>query len=148
MELFKSLLNDEAAKIIDAITMLVPGILVGVVFFTTIVIIRKVQKSQMSIEDSVSWIIWNLIFIVLMGLLLWEPSKQVLTSIAEAMGIDSPILVVVLWVVIFMFGKIVSLNIKISKTNTKLTQTIQELAAFKHEIEKENMTERIFRNDR
>lgn len=148
MRLFNTQLSDDTQKLFDTITFLVPIILVAVVFLTTIVIIRKIQKSQMSIEDSVSWIIWNLVFILSMIALIWDPSKALLTDIAKEMGIGSPILVIVLWVIIFMFAKIVSLNIKISKTNAKLTQTIQEFAAFKHEIDNENTTQRVFRNNR
>lgn len=135
MNLF-SLFNDEPVKaVVDAIAMLVPGILTALVFITTIVIIVKVQKSQMAIEDSVSWVVWNIFFIITMFALLWGPSKAVLKQIADHMGFQSPILVVILWVIMFMFTKIVSLNIKLSKTNTKLNQSIQEMALFKKELE-------------
>lgn len=97
-----------------------------VVFYT----IRKIRKSQLNIDDSVFWIGFSVM------LLIMSIFPQVVTFFTQLLGIASPVNFVFLFVIFLIIIKLFKLAIDLSITKHRLNHLIQRIAIINHDVEK------------
>lgn len=115
------------------IVLIVASILV--VFYT----IRKIRKSQLNIDDSVFWIGFSVM------LLIMSIFPQVVTFFTQLLGIASPVNFVFLFVIFLIIIKLFKLAIDLSITKHRLNHLIQRIAIINHDVEKN--TQRLLNGD-
>lgn len=106
-----------------------------VVFYT----IRKIRKSQLNIDDSVFWIGFSVM------LLIMSIFPQVVTFFTQLLGIASPVNFVFLFVIFLIIIKLFKLAIDLSITKHRLNHLIQRIAIINHDVEKN--TQRLLNGD-
>lgn len=115
------------------IVLIVASVLV--VFYT----IRKIRKSQLNIDDSVFWIGFSVM------LLIMSIFPQVVTFFTQLLGIASPVNFVFLFVIFLILIKLFKLAIDLSITKHRLNHLIQRIAIINHDVEKN--TQRLLNGD-
>ena len=85
-------------------------------------VLRRVRKSRMRTEDSVFWLTFSLI-LVLMGLL-----PNLVTGLAEIIGVMSAANLVFLIVIFLLIIKLFMMDQRISALQQKMTETAQRVA--------------------
>jgi hypothetical protein len=103
-----------------------------VVFYT----IRKIRKSQLNIDDSVFWIGFSVM------LLIMSIFPQIVTFFTHLLGIASPVNFVFLFVIFLILIKLFKLAIDISITKHRLNHLIQRIAIINHDVD-ENTSKRL-----
>lgn len=102
-------------------------ILAVVSIITTFYVIRKIRKSQMQIEDSVFWIVFSVILVILSifpQLALWA---------SVTIGIMSPANFVFVSIIFILLIKIFSLSLKLSQLELKIHTLAQKSAITEYE---------------
>ena len=89
---------------------------------TAVYVLRRVRKSRMRTEDSVFWLAFSLI-LVLMGLL-----PNLVTGLAEIIGVMSAANLVFLIVIFLLIIKLFMMDQRISALQQKMTETAQRVA--------------------
>ena len=92
---------------------------------TFVYILRRIHKSQIQIQDSVFWIMFS--FVVLLMALF----PGVIISLADVLGIQSPVNFVFLVFIFFAYIKIFSMTIKIATLENKIKAMAFEIAMHK-----------------
>lgn len=100
-------------------------LLVLISIFSSIYVIKKIRSSQMKIEDSFFW--FSLVFLVL--ILSFIPNIAI--YLAELIGVESPVNLVYLIMLIITFAKLFSLALKCSQLNHKIEILVEEFAIWK-----------------
>ena len=85
-------------------------------------VLRRVRKSRMRTEDSVFWLTFSLI-LVLMGLL-----PNLVTRLAEVIGVMSAANLVFLIVIFLLIIKLFMMDQRISALQRQMTETAQRVA--------------------
>lgn len=91
-------------------------------------VMRKVRKTQMSIDDSLFWILFCL-FIVVIGLF-----PKIMMEGARKIGVESPVNFVFLIIIFILIIKLFSQSIKLSQMENKLKNVIQQIAIREKEL--------------
>lgn len=112
------------------IVLIVASVLV--VFYT----IRKIRKSQLNIDDSVFWIGFSVM------LLIMSIFPQIVTFFTHLLGIASPVNFVFLFVIFLILIKLFKLAIDLSITKHRLNHLIQRIAIINHDVD-ENTSKRL-----
>ena len=112
------------------IVLIVASVLV--VFYT----IRKIRKSQLNIDDSVFWIGFSVM------LLIMSIFPQIVTFFTRLLGIASPVNFVFLFVIFLILIKLFKLAIDLSITKHRLNHLIQRIAIINHDVD-ENTSKRL-----
>ena len=112
------------------IVLIVASVLV--VFYT----IRKIRKSQLNIDDSVFWIGFSVM------LLIMSIFPQIVTFFTHLLGIASPVNFVFLFVIFLILIKLFKLAIDLSVTKHRLNHLIQRIAIINHDVD-ENTSKRL-----
>ena len=99
---------------------------------TACYVLRRVRKSRMRTEDSVFWLVFSLI-LVLMGLF-----PALVTALAARMGVMSAANLVFLIVIFLLIIKLFLMDQRISRLQRQMTETAQTVA----------MTEKAEKNTR
>ena len=89
---------------------------------TAIYVLRRVRKSRMRTEDSVFWLVFSLI-LVLMGLL-----PDLVTRLASQIGVMSAANLVFLIVIFLLIIKLFLMDQRISALHRQMTETAQTVA--------------------
>ena len=89
---------------------------------TAVYVLRRVRKSRMRTEDSVFWLTFSLI-LVLMGLL-----PNLVTGLAEMIGVMSAANLVFLIGIFLLIIKLFMMDQRISALQQKMTETAQRVA--------------------
>ena len=103
-----------------------------VVFYT----IRKIRKSQLNIDDSVFWIGFSVM------LLIMSIFPQLVEFFTKLLGIASPVNFVFLFVIFLILIKLFKLAIDLSVTKHRLNHLIQRIAIINHDVD-ENTLKRL-----
>lgn len=98
---------------------------------TAFYVLRRVRKSKMRTEDSVFWLVFSLI-LVLMGLL-----PNLVTRLASWMGVISAANLVFLIVIFLLIIKLFLMDQRISALQRQTTETAQAVAIQKLEKQDE-----------
>ncbi|MBR5108638.1 MAG: DUF2304 domain-containing protein [Clostridia bacterium] len=85
-------------------------------------VLLRIRKSKMQIDDSVFWLFFSCI-LLLIGVF---PNIAIFFSIL--LGVQSPANLVFLTIIFLLTIRIFLLDLRISKLNHQLTQTIQSIA--------------------
>ncbi len=91
-------------------------------FLTALYVLQRVRKSQMRTEDSVFWLVFSLI-LVLMGLL-----PNLVTRLAYIIGVMSAANLVFLIVIFLLIIKLFLMDQRISTLQRQVTDTAQAVA--------------------
>lgn len=89
---------------------------------TAVYVLRRVRKSRLRTEDSVFWLFFSLI-LVLMGLL-----PDLVTRLASWMGVLSAANLVFLIVIFFLMIKLFLMDQRIAALQRQVTETAQAVA--------------------
>ena len=89
---------------------------------TAVYVLRRVRRSRMRSEDSVFWLSFSLI-LVLMGLF-----PNLVTRLADLMGVISAANLVFLIVIFFLLIKLFLMDQRISALQRQVTETAQAVA--------------------
>lgn len=98
--------------------------------------IKKIRKSQLNIDDSVYWIGFSLILLVM------SIFPIIPTFFSELLGIASPVNFVYLLVIALIMLKLFKLAIELSITKRRLNHLIQRIAILNHDVD-ENTENRL-----
>lgn len=98
--------------------------------------IRKIRKSQLGIDDSVFWIGFSVLLLVM------SIFPQIPTYFSKLLGFMSPINFVLLLVIFLVLVKLFKLAIDLSVTKQRLNSLIQRIAILNHEVD-ENTSQRL-----
>lgn len=98
--------------------------------------IRKIRKSQLGIDDSVFWIGFSVLLLVM------SIFPQIPTYFSRLLGFMSPINFVLLLVIFLVLIKLFKLAIDLSVTKQRLNSLIQRIAILNHEVD-ENTSQRL-----
>lgn len=99
---------------------------------TALYVFRKIRKSQMQISDSLFWIIFSCILVVL------SIFPQIAIYACGWLGVLSPVNFVYLAIIFLLLLKVFSMSIKISVLDNKLQNLVQEYAIRRNIEEKED----------
>ena len=106
---------------------------------TAIYVLRKVRKSKMRTEDSVFWLLFSAV-LVLLGLI-----PEIAMRVSQWVGIQSPANLVFLVVIFLLIIKLFLMDHQISRLHNQLTHVAQHIAIEKLDEEtraKENTSDR------
>ena len=109
--------------------MMLRGLLIIGSLLTAFYVLRRVRRSRMRTEDSVFWLLFSLI-LVIMGLL-----PDLVTSLADWMGVMSAANLVFLIVIFFLIMKLFLMDQRISVLQRQVTETAQQVAIQGREAE-------------
>lgn len=98
--------------------------------------IKKIRKSQLNIDDSVFWIGFSIL------LLIMSIFPQVPTFFSNLLGIATPVNFVFLFVIALVLIKLFKLAIDLSTTKHRLNHLIQRIAILNHDVD-ENTNNRL-----
>lgn len=98
--------------------------------------IRKIRKSQLNIDDSVYWIGFAVILLVM------SIFPIIPTFFSELLGIASPVNFVYLLVIALIMFKLFQIAIELSITKRRLNHLIQRIAILNHDVD-ENTENRL-----
>ena len=103
-----------------------------VMFYT----IRKIRKSQLNIDDSIFWIGFSVLLVVI------SIFPQIPIFFSKLLNIESPVNFVFLFIIFLIIVKLFKLAIELSITKHRLNSLVQKIALLNHEVE-ENTTLRL-----
>lgn len=91
-------------------------------------VLRKIRKSQIQIEDSIFWIVFSGIILIL------SIFPQIAYFCSGMIGIESPVNFVFLVFIFILLFKIFLMSIKISQMEDKMRNLVQNIAIHNEEI--------------
>lgn len=103
---------------------------------TFAVIVQKIRRSRMRIEDSIFWVILCLMFVV------FALFPRVADTLAAMLGIYSTANFLFLFTIFILIMKLFSMSITISVLETKLKELAQNEALEKYEVQNEKEEEK------
>ena len=89
---------------------------------TAVYVLRKVRKSKMRTEDSVFWLLFSLILVVL-GVF-----PGIAIHVSEWIGVQSPANLVFLVVIFLLLVKVFMMDQRISRLQQQVTRIVQRVA--------------------
>lgn len=110
--------------------------LIVVSVLVTIYTIRRIRKSQLNIDDSVFWIGFSAV------LLLMSIFPQIAIFCTHLLGIESTVNFVFLFVIAIICIKLFQIAIDLSITKHRLNHLIQRIAILNHDVD-ENTENRL-----
>lgn len=110
--------------------------LIVVSVLVTIYTIRRIRKSQLNIDDSVFWIGFSAV------LLLMSFFPQIAIFCTHLLGIESTVNFVFLFVIAIICIKLFQIAIDLSITKHRLNHLIQRIAILNHDVD-ENTENRL-----
>lgn len=87
-----------------------------------IYMIKKVKKSKLQIEYTVFWIIFGLLLIVISLI------PQIMYFVADIIGIQSPVNLVLTFIIFILVIKMFFMTIEISQLEAKVKELVEEMA--------------------
>ncbi len=97
----------------------------------TIYVIRKIREAQMKIEGAIYWVC--LVFMILA----LSVFPEIGISVADWIGIESPVNFVYLVIIFMTLEKVFSLSVKNSQLEYKLSILAEEVAIWRNQTEKD-----------
>ena len=103
-------------------TLLLRILLLVVSTITFLYVMRRINKSQIQIGDSIYWILFSFILVIL------SIFPQIVDVVKTFLGISSAVNCIFLIIIFLLIMKIFTLSIKISQMENKLNNLIQKYA--------------------
>lgn len=103
-------------------TMVLRVMLICASVLTTVMMMRKIRHSKVQIEDSLFWVLFSLLLVVL----------SVFPGLADAMaglvGTMSTVNFIFLFIIFILMVKLFNMTIKMSQLETRLKELVQRIA--------------------
>lgn len=106
----------------------------GVSLLSCIYVIRKIRKSKMKIESSISWIFFAVVIFLL------SVFPDIIMFASDWIGIQSPTNLVYLIMIFIAISTTFSLSIKLSMQEHKINILTEEVAILRKQIEEGDMS--------
>ncbi len=84
--------------------------------------IKKVRKSKLQIEYTVFWIIFGVLLIII------SLFPQIMYFIAKVVGVQSPVNLVLTFIIFILVLKIFMMTTEISELEVKIKELVEEMA--------------------
>ena len=97
-------------------------ILIIASILTSAYVLRKLRKSQLSIQNSIFWFIGSVVLIVI------SIFPHLVINLSELLGFMSPINLIFIIIIFLLLLKIFLMSLQISKIEHKLEELVQEYA--------------------
>lgn len=98
--------------------------------------LHKIRKAQMQIEDSIFWILFSFVLVVI------SIFPQIAFFISDLLGIGASVNFVFLAMIFILLFKTFSMSIKISQLEYRIKNLVQQIAIKNHELEVKNKEEK------
>lgn len=105
-------------------------ILIIVSVFTFLYVMRRINKSQMQIADSIYWILFSVVLVLL------SIFPQTVDLIKNLLGIASPVNCIFLVIIFLLIMKIFGMSIKVSQLENKILGLTQRYAIDQNDMQK------------
>lgn len=105
-------------------------VLIVISVLVLVYIMRKIAKSKLNISDSIFWIVFAVLLLIL------SIFPQIAYFFADLLGIETPFNFIVLFFIALMILKIFLMTIKISELTEKNKRLAQKIAINEWEQEK------------
>lgn len=103
-----------------------PSLLRMVLFIASVItalfVFRKIRKSQFFIEDTLFWILFCILLLVL------SIFPGISFFFADLLGFQAPVNFIFVIFIFLLVTKVFLLSVKLSKTETKLNELIQKIS--------------------
>lgn len=89
---------------------------------TTVLMMSKIRKSKIQIEDSIFWVLFSLVLIVFSlfpGVAYW---------MSDLIGTQAPSNFIFMLIIFLLLARVFSLTVRISQLETKLRELVQRIA--------------------
>ncbi len=103
-------------------SMLLRGVLVAASVLTTLLIMRKIRKEKMMIEESLFWIGFSFMLIV------FSVFPQIVFKMSELVGTQSPSNFIFLFIIFVLIVRMFQMSMKISQLESKLKDLVARIA--------------------
>lgn len=104
-------------------------ILMGVSLLSCVYVIRKIRKSKMKIESSISWFFFAVVIFLL------SVFPDIVIVVSNWIGIQSPTNLIYLIMIFITIGTTFSLSIKLSMQEHKINILTEEIAILRKQLE-------------
>lgn len=85
-------------------------------------VIHQIRRSQLQIPDSISWMGFGLICVII------ALFPQIAISLAELLGVQSPVNLVYLVIIALLILRVFKLSLQLSQLDTKIKELAQTIA--------------------
>jgi len=106
-------------------------ILMGATLLSCIYVIRKIRKSKMKIESSISWFFFAFVIFLL------SIFPDVIMEAADLIGVQSPTNLVFLIMIFITIANTFSLSVKLSMQEHKINILTEEIAILRKQLEED-----------
>ena len=108
-------------------TMMLRVVLILVSAATMIMMIQKIRKAKLQIEDSIFWVLVSFMFV------LFSLFPPVADFLAHMLGIYATVNFLFLFIIFLLLIRVFSMTIRMSQQETKLKELAQKLALYELE---------------
>lgn len=115
--------------------------LVGASVLTMMVMMHKIRRSKVRIEDAIFWVLFSLILIVL------SVFPQIAYRLSDLVGTQSPANLIFTMVIFLLLTKVFSMAVRISQLESRLQELVQKIALAELDDDGEKEQEKVERND-
>ena len=103
-------------------SLLLRSVLIVVSVVTTLMIMRKIRKEKMMIEDSLFWIGFSMMLIVFS---IWP---QIVYKMSEMVGTQAPVNFIFLFIIFVLIVRMFQMSTKISQLESKMKDLVARIA--------------------
>ncbi len=96
--------------------------LIAASVLTTVMMMNKIRRSRVQIEDAIFWVLFSLVLIVFSvfpGLAYW---------MSDLVGTQAPSNFIFMLVIFLLLVKVFSLTVRLSQTEARLRELVQKIA--------------------
>ena len=112
-------------------TMMLRICLIAASFLTTAMVMHRIRKSKVQIEDSIFWVLFSLV------LILFSLFPGVAYWLSDLVGTQAPSNFIFMLVIFLLLVKVFSMTMRISQLEAKLRELVQRIALDEMESGKE-----------
>ena len=103
-------------------SLLLRGVLIAASVLTTLLIMRKIRKEKMMIEESLFWIGFSFMLIV------FSVFPQIVFKMSEMVGTQSPSNFIFLFIIFVLIVRMFQMSMKISQMEAKFKDLVARIA--------------------
>lgn len=96
--------------------------LIGASVLTTFIMMHKIRKSKVQIEDSIFWVLFSLV------LIMFSVFPQVAYWLSDLVGTQSPSNFIFTLVIFLLLLRVFSMTVKLSQMEARIRELVQRIA--------------------
>lgn len=112
-------------------TMMLRIVLILASVGTMTLIMRKIRKAKLQIEDGIFWVLVSIMFVV------FSVFPPVADFLAHMLGIYATVNFLFLFMIFLLLMRVFAMTIRISQLETKVKELVQKLAIYQLEMEEQ-----------